>query len=96
MKILCIVEVVELHEDKVGSFPIIFKIVREMKSSCKNGSLPEKSGELACLELHMEYVKEGCNTPVKNACKSTNMLQILKFSFYFYQIFHEYRTYLLL
>jgi hypothetical protein len=20
-------------------------------------------------ELHMEYVKEGCNTPVKNACK---------------------------
>ena len=49
MKILCIVEVVELHEDKVGSFTIIFKIVREMKSSCKNGSLPEKSGELACL-----------------------------------------------
>ena len=51
MKILCIVEVVELHEDKVGSFTIIFKIVREMKSSCKNGSLPEKSGELACLYL---------------------------------------------
>jgi hypothetical protein len=20
-------------------------------------------------ELHMEYVKEGCNTPAKNACK---------------------------
>ena len=51
MKILCIVEVVELHEDKVGSFTIIFKIVREMKSNCKNGSLPEKSGELACLGL---------------------------------------------
>ena len=51
MKILCIVEVVELHEDKVGSFTIIFKIVREMKSSCKNGSLPEKSGELACLNI---------------------------------------------
>ena len=50
MKILCIVEVVELHEDKVGSFTIIFKIVREMKSNCKNGSLPEKSGELACLQ----------------------------------------------
>jgi hypothetical protein len=44
-------------------------------------------------ELHMEYVKEGCNTPVKNACKSTNMLQLLKFSFCFYQVFHEYRTY---
>ena len=27
----------------------------------------------------MEYVKEGCNTPVKNACKSTNMLQLLNF-----------------
>jgi hypothetical protein len=24
-------------------------------------------------ELHMEYVKEGCNTPVKKACKSTNI-----------------------
>jgi hypothetical protein len=34
-------------------------------------------------ELHMEYVKEGCNTPVKNACKSTNMLQLLKFSMFF-------------
>jgi hypothetical protein len=33
----------------------------------------------------MEYTK-GCNTPVKNACKSTNMLQLLKFSFCFYQI----------
>ena len=54
MKILCIVEVVELHEDKVGSFTIIFKIVREIKSSCKNGSLPEKSGELAC--LHYSYL----------------------------------------
>jgi hypothetical protein len=41
----------------------------------------------------MEYVKEGCNTPVKNACKSTNMLQLLKFSFRFYRILHEYRTY---
>jgi hypothetical protein len=40
----------------------------------------------------MEYTK-GCNTPVKNACKSTNMLQLLKFSICFYQIFHEYRTY---
>jgi hypothetical protein len=44
----------------------------------------------------MEYVKEGCNTPVKNACKSTNMLQLLKFSFCSYQIFHEYRTYFVL
>jgi hypothetical protein len=34
-------------------------------------------------ELHMEYVKEGCNTPVKNVCKSTNMLQLLKFSMFF-------------
>jgi hypothetical protein len=42
-------------------------------------------------ELHMKYV--GCNTPVKNACKSTNMLELLKFSFCFYQICHEYRTY---
>jgi hypothetical protein len=40
-------------------------------------------------ELHMEYVKEGCNTPVKNACKSTNMLQLLKLSSCFYQICHE-------
>jgi hypothetical protein len=37
-------------------------------------------------ELHMEYVKEDCNTPVKNACKSTNMLQLLKFLFCFCQI----------
>ena len=44
-------------------------------------------------ELHMKYVKEGCNTSVKNACKSTNMLHLLKFSFCFYQICHEYRTY---
>jgi hypothetical protein len=35
----------------------------------------------------MEYVKEGCNTPVKNACKSTNMLRLLKFSFCFYTKF---------
>jgi hypothetical protein len=37
-----------------------------------------------------EIRKKGCNLPVKNACKSTNMLQLLKFSFCFYQIFHEY------
>ena len=38
-------------------------------------------------ELHMEYVKEDCNTLVKNACKSTNMLELLKFSFCFYHNF---------
>jgi hypothetical protein len=41
----------------------------------------------------MEYVKEGCNTPVKNACKSWCFS---KFSFCSYQIFHEYRTYFVL
>jgi hypothetical protein len=46
-------------------------------------------------ELHIKYVKDRRlqHTLAKNACKSTNMLQLLKFSFCFYQIFHEYRTY---